>query len=168
MTSKRFNKVLSLVLGLVLSCFDSNFSYAGDYDPIIENKGIVEEFRKKELEMLEEKCLGSSSNGLPVIYTRKRDFFGYQELREIKIINMPALLQEGDNFISNLIGSLETSLAFLIQKKDEANKFKGKSPEFVSACGYVLKDVPEIQKVAQFLGTENQEMSEAMVVSLLS
>lgn len=45
---KCLQKTLSLALGLILSCSNNDFSYAGDGDPIMEHTETVEIFKQEE------------------------------------------------------------------------------------------------------------------------
>lgn len=104
-----------------------------------------------------------------MVYTRKRDFFGYQELHEIKVFNIPALISyKGQHFIESLINAMKVSFEFLQANKDQAaEKYVGEAGQFIDDCGDSLKDNEAIKQVAEFIDEDASIVSRAMVYKLL-
>ncbi len=164
------NKRLCVTLSIIMGFLGNYSTLAGTGDPMSEHPSLYDKFRKAvdKNQKNTDSNIPGIRNGVPTIYTRKPDFFGYDELRTIKLFNMPALLSDGNKFLKSMLNLLDVTFECLKQNSGKAKEnYKGKPLEFIDACAGVLKNTDEVKIAAKFLDEEDEVIAEGAVASLL-
>ena len=157
-------------LSVVMVFFGNCRTFAGTGDPMSEHPSLYEKFRKAvdDNQKNTDSNIPGIRNGVPTIYTRKPDFFSYDELRTITLFNMPALLSSGNSFLHSMLDLLDISFACLEDSKEIAEKhYNGKPLEFMGACADVLKKTDAVKNAAKFLNEDEDVVAEGAIASLL-
>lgn len=142
--SRHFKKNLGCILGVGVLFFNSNVSFAGDGDPITEHPELVKKYLDQEIEYSKIHDLSSTN----VSYTRKEDFFLYDELRTITLHNMHSAFDLNEGIIPNYLKAIQNTM-------DTLRKYA----EAIYSGNYELKGKNEDERLRNFLADVSEEIS---------
>lgn len=144
MINRHFKKMLSCILGAGVLFFNSNVSFAGNLDPLKEHPELVKKYLDQEIEYNKIHDLSSTN----VSYTRKEDFFLYDELRTITLHNVHSAFDSNEGIIPNYLKAIQNTM-------DTLRKYA----EAIYSGNYELKGKDEKERLRNFLADVSEEIS---------
>lgn len=144
MINRHFKKMLSCILGAGVLFFNSHVSFAGNLDPLKEHPELVKKYLGQEIEYSKIHDLSSAN----VSYTRKEDFFLYDELRTITLHNVNSAFDLNEGIIPNYLEAIQNTM-------DTLRKYA----EAIYSGNYELKGKDEKERLRNFLADVSEEIS---------
>ena len=144
MVNRHFKKMLSCILGVGVLFFNSNVSFAGNEKPLKEHPELVKKYLEQEIEYSKIHDLSSTN----VSYTRKEDFFLYDELRTITLHNVHSAFDLNEGIIPNYLEAIQNTM-------DTLRKYA----EAIYSGNYELKGKDENERLRNFLADVSEEIS---------
>lgn len=144
MVNRHFKKMLSCILGVGVLFFNSHVSFAGNLDPLKEHPELVKKYLDQEIEYNKIHDLSSTN----VSYTRKEDFFLYDELRTITLHNVHSAFDSNEGIIPNYLKAIQNTM-------DTLRKYA----EAIYSGNYELKGKDEKERLRNFLADVSEEIS---------
>ena len=142
--NRHFKKMLSCILGVGVLFFNSNVSFAGNDKPLDEHPELVTKYLEQEIKYSKINDLSSTN----VSYTRKEDFFLYDELRTITLHNMHSAFDLNEGIIPNYLKAIQNTM-------DTLRKYA----EAIYSGNYELKGKNEDERLRNFLADISEEIS---------
>ena len=144
MVNRHFKKMLSYILGAGVLFFNRDVSFAGNLDPLKEHPELVKKYLGQEIEYSKIHDLSSAN----VSYTRKEDFFLYDELRTITLHNVNSAFDLNEGIIPNYLEAIQNTM-------DTLRKYA----EAIYSGNYELKGKDEKERLRNFLADVSEEIS---------